>query len=118
MPRTKGGVVSRRRRNRVLKLAKGYFGSKHTLYRTANQQVMKSLAYAYRDRKRRKRDFRRLWITRINAAARLNGLSYNKLMFGLRKVNIDINRKMLSEIAINDAAGFTVICDKIKEAVK
>jgi large subunit ribosomal protein L20 len=79
---------------------------------------MKSLAYAYRDRKRRKRDFRRLWITRINAAARLNGLSYNKLMFGLRKVNIDINRKMLSEIAINDAAGFTVICDKIKEAVK
>ncbi|MDD2493174.1 MAG: 50S ribosomal protein L20, partial [Bacilli bacterium] len=101
MPRTKGGVVSRRRRNRVLKLAKGYFGSKHTLYRTANQQVMKSLAYAYRDRKRRKRDFRRLWITRINAAARLNGLSYNKLMFGLRKVNIDINRKMLSEIAIN-----------------
>ncbi len=118
MPRTKGGVVSRRRRNRVLKLAKGYFGSKHTLYRTANQQVMKSLSYAYRDRKRRKRDFRRLWIARINAAARLNGLSYNKLMFGLRKGNIDINRKMLSEIAINDAAGFTVICDKVKEAIK
>ncbi len=118
MPRTKGGVVSRRRRNRVLKLAKGYFGSKHTLYRTANQQVMKSLAYAYRDRKRRKRDFRKLWITRINAAARLNGLSYNKLMFGLRKVNIDINRKMLSEIAINDATGFAVICDKVKEATK
>jgi large subunit ribosomal protein L20 len=118
MPRTKGGVVSRRRRNRVLKLAKGYFGSKHTLYRTANQQVMKSLSYAYRDRKRRKRDFRRLWIARINAAARLNGLSYNKLMFGLRKGNIDINRKMLSEIAINDAVGFTVICDKVKEAIK
>ncbi|HKM30030.1 MAG TPA: 50S ribosomal protein L20 [Bacilli bacterium] len=118
MPRTKGGVVSRRRRNRVLKLAKGYFGSKHTLYRTANQQVMKSLSYAYRDRKRRKRDFRRLWITRINAAARLNGLSYNKLMFCLREANIDINRKMLSEIAINDAAGFTVLCEKAKKAVK
>ena len=84
MPRTKGGYVSRRRRNRILKLAKGYFGSKHTLYKVANQQVMKSLTYAYRDRKRRKRDFRRLWIARINAAARLNGLSYNKLMYGLK----------------------------------
>ena len=82
MPRVKGGYVTRRRRNRILKLAKGYFGSKHTLYKTAKQQVMKSLTYAYRDRKRRKRDFRRLWIARIKAAARLNGLSYNKLMFG------------------------------------
>lgn len=118
MPRTKGGVVSRRRRNRVLKLAKGYFGSKHTLYRTANQQVMKSLAYAYRDRKRRKRDFRRLWIARINAAARLNGLSYSKLMFGLKQANVEVNRKMLSEIAINDATGFTAICEKAKKASK
>lgn len=115
MPRTKGGVVTRRRRKKVLKLAKGYFGSKHTLYRTANAQVMKSLSYAYRDRKRRKRDFRKLWIARINAGARLNGLSYSKLMYGLKQANIDINRKMLAEIAINDAAGFTVLCDTAKE---
>ena len=93
MPRTKGGFVSRRRRKKVLKLAKGYFGSKHTLYRTANQQVMKSLTYAYRDRKRRKRDFRKLWITRINAGARLNGLSYNKLMFSLRKLILKLTVK-------------------------
>lgn len=115
MPRTKGGVVSRRRRNRVLKLAKGYFGSKHTLYRTANQQVMKSLAYAYRDRKRRKRDFRRLWIQRINAGARINGLSYNKLMFGLKAANIDINRKILAEIAISDAIAFRSLCETAKQ---
>ena len=82
MPRVKGGVVSRKRRKRVLKLAKGYFGSKHTLYKTANEQVMKSLQYAYRDRRQKKRDFRKLWITRINAAARMNGLSYSKLMHG------------------------------------
>lgn len=111
MPRTKGGYVSRRRRNRILKLAKGYFGSKHTLYKVANQQVMKSLTYAYRDRKRRKRDFRRLWIARINAAARLNGLSYNKLMYGLKLANIEINRKMLSEIAIHDSEGFAKLCE-------
>ncbi len=110
MARTKGGVVSRRRRKKVLKLAKGYFGSKHTLYRTANQQVMKSLSYAYRDRKNRKREFRKLWITRINAAARINGLSYNTLMHGLKLANIEINRKMLSEIAINDPTGFIQIC--------
>ena len=84
MPRVKGGVVSRKRRKRVLKLAKGYFGSKHTLYKTANEQVMKSLQYAYRDRRQKKRDFRKLWITRINAAARMNGLSYSKLMHGLK----------------------------------
>ena len=101
MPRTKGGVVSRRRRKKILKLAKGYFGSKHTIYRTANAQVMKSLSYAYRDRRRKKRDFRKLWITRINAGARINDLSYNKLMFGLRLANIEINRKMLSELAIH-----------------
>ncbi|MDD2258777.1 MAG: 50S ribosomal protein L20 [Bacilli bacterium] len=110
MARTKGGVVSRRRRKRVLKLAKGYFGSKHTLYRTANQQVMKSLSYAYRDRKNRKREFRRLWIARINAAARINGLSYSTLMHGLKLANVSINRKMLSEIAINDPDGFVKIC--------
>jgi len=114
MPRVKGGYVTRRRRNRILKLAKGYFGSKHTLYKTANQQVMKSLTYAYRDRKNRKRDFRKLWIARINAAARLNGLSYSKLMHGLKLANIDINRKMLSEVAIYDAASFTAICEQAK----
>lgn len=117
MPRTKGGIVSRRRRKRVLKLAKGYFGSKHTLFRTAKAQVMKSLAYAYRDRKNKKRDFRKLWIARINAGARLNDLSYSKLMHGLKLANIDINRKMLSELAINDPEGFTNVCSKAKKAL-
>lgn len=97
MPRVKGGVVSRKRRKRVLKLAKGYFGSKHTLYKTANEQVMKSLQYAYRDRRQKKRDFRKLWITRINAAARMNGLSYSKLMHGLKLAGIEVNRKMLAD---------------------
>jgi large subunit ribosomal protein L20 len=115
MPRTKGGFVSRRRRKRILKLAKGYFGSKHTLYRTANAQVMKSLSYAYRDRKQRKRDFRKLWIARINAGARLNGLSYSRLMFGLRQANIEINRKMLADLAVNDAKAFTSLCDQAKK---
>jgi len=114
MPRTKGGVVSRRRRKRVLVLAKGYFGSKHTLFRTAKAQVMKSLTYAYTDRRDRKGNFRKLWITRINAAARMNGLSYSKLMFGLKNANIDVNRKMLSELAIHDAASFTVLCETAK----
>lgn len=117
MPRTKGGIVSRRRRKKVLKLAKGYFGSKHALYRTANAQVMKSLSYAYRDRRNKKRDFRKLWITRINAGARLNELSYNKLMFGLRLANIDINRKMLSELAIHEPKAFTKLCDSAKKAI-
>lgn len=117
MARVKGGYVTRRRRNRILKLAKGYFGSKHTLYKTANQQVMKSLSYAYRDRKNRKRNFRKLWIARINAAARLNGLSYSKLMHGLKVANIDINRKMLSEIAINNAEAFTAVCEAAKQAL-
>ena len=107
MARTKGGIVSRRRRKKVLKLAKGYFGSKHTIYRTANAQVMKSLSYAYRDRRNKKRDFRKLWITRINAGARLNGLSYNQLMHGLKLANVEVNRKMLAEIAIDNAALFT-----------
>lgn len=117
MPRTKGGVVSRRRRKKVLKLAKGYFGSKHTLYKTANEQVMRSLSYSYRDRKQRKRQFRKLWITRINAAARLNGLSYSKLMNGLKTQNIQINRKMLADIAVNDAQGFTQLCESAKKAL-
>ena len=117
MPRTKGGIVTRRRRKKVLKLAKGYFGSKHTLFRTAKAQVMKSLSYAYRDRRNRKRDFRKLWIARINAGARLNDLSYSQLMHGLKLANVDINRKMLSELAINDSTGFTAVCDTAKKAL-
>ena len=117
MPRTKGGIVTRARRKRVLKLAKGYFGSKHTLFKSAKAQVMKSLSYAYRDRRNKKRDFRKLWIARINAGARLNDLSYSKLMHGLKLANIDINRKMLSELAINDPSGFSAVCDKAKEAL-
>ncbi len=106
MPRVKGGIVTRKRRKRVLKLAKGYFGSKRTLYRTANEQVMRSMRYSYRDRKQRKRDFRKLWITRINAQSRVEGLSYSKLMNGLNKANVDVNRKMLADLAINDQQTF------------
>ena len=94
MARVKGGTVTRKRRKRVLKLAKGYYGSKHTLFKTAKEQVMNSYNYAYRDRRQKKRDFRKLWIARINAAARMNGLSYSKLMHGLKVAEIDINRKM------------------------
>ena len=117
MPRVKGGVVSRKRRKRVLKLAKGYFGSKHTLYKTANEQVMKSLQYAYRDRRQKKRDFRKLWITRINAAAHMNGLSYSKLMHGLKLAGIEVNRKMLADLAVTDAAAFTALANTAKEAM-
>ena len=117
MPRVKGSVVTRNRRKKVLKLAKGYFGSKHTLYRTANEQVMRSLRYAYRDRKNLKREMRKLWIARINAAARQNDVSYSQLMHGLRLANIEVNRKMLSEIAIHDPKGFTGIVDKAKKAL-
>jgi large subunit ribosomal protein L20 len=101
----------------VLKLAKGYFGSKHRLFRTAKQQVMKSLMYAYRDRRQRKRDFRKLWITRINAAARMNGLSYNKFMHGLKKAGVDINRKMLAELAVTDQKAFADLVDLAKKAM-
>ncbi|MBS5816046.1 MAG: 50S ribosomal protein L20, partial [Enterococcus casseliflavus] len=96
MARVKGGTVTRKRRKKVLKLAKGYYGSKHTLFKTAKEQVMNSYNYAYRDRRQKKRDFRKLWIARINAAARMNGLSYSKLMHGLKLAEIDINRKMLA----------------------
>lgn len=114
MPRTKGGYTTRRRRKKVLKLAKGYFGAKHLLFRTAKQQVMKSLVYSYRDRKNNKRNFRKLWIVRINAAARLNDLSYSKLMHGLKLSNVDINRKMLADLAVNDAQTFASLCEKAK----
>jgi len=106
MPRVKGGIVSRRRHKKILKLAKGYFGSKHRLFKSANAQVMKSLMYAYRDRRQKKRDFRKLWITRINAQARTNGLSYSRLMHGLKVAGIEVNRKMLADLAVNDKAAF------------
>ncbi|MCM3637179.1 50S ribosomal protein L20 [Sporosarcina luteola] len=117
MPRVKGGTVSRKRRNRVLKLAKGYFGSKHRLYKVANQQVMKSFNYAYRDRRQKKRDFRKLWITRINAAARMNGLSYSTLMHGLKVAGIEVNRKMLADLAVTDAQAFAQLAATAKQSV-
>ena len=117
MPRVKGGNVARKRRKKVLKLAKGYFGSKSLLYRTANEQVMKSLSYAYRDRKQRKRNFRKLWITRINAAARLSGMSYSKLINGLNKANVEVNRKMLADIAVHDAEAFASIVAIAQDAL-
>ena len=117
MARVKGGTVTRKRRKRMLKLAKGYYGSKHTLFKTAKEQVMNSYNYAYRDRRQKKRDFRKLWIARINAAARMNGLSYSKLMHGLKLAEIDINRKMLADWAVNDAAAFTALADQAKDAL-
>lgn len=117
MARVKGGYVTRRRHKRVLKLAKGYFGAKHRLFKKANEQVMKSLMYAYRDRRQRKRDFRRLWITRINAAARMNGLSYSKLMHGLKLAGVSINRKMLADLAVNDLKSFNDLAGLAKQKI-
>lgn len=117
MARVKGGTVSRARRKKVLKLAKGYFGSKHTLYKTANEQVMHSFRYAFNDRRKLKGNMRKIWITRINAAARMNDLSYSRLMHGLKLANIAINRKMLSEMAIHDAEVFTKLCEEAKAAL-
>ncbi len=111
MARVKRGNVARKRRNKILKLAKGFRGSHSKLFRTANQQVMKALRYAYRDRRNRKRDFRRLWITRINAAARIHGVSYSQLMGQLKKANIDLNRKMLAQMALLDADGFAKVVE-------
>ena len=116
MARVKGGVVSRKRRKRVLKLAKGYYGAKHILFRTAKEQVMNSYYYAYRDRRQKKRDFRKLWIKRINAACRLNDISYSRFMHGLKVAGIDLNRKMLSEIAINDPKAFADLVATAKNA--
>jgi large subunit ribosomal protein L20 len=116
--RVKGGTVTHARRKRVLKQAKGYFGSKHLLFKTAKEQVMHSLKYAYIDRRNIKRDFRKLWIKRINAACRLNDISYSRFMHGLKVANIDLNRKMLSEIAIHDPKGFAQLVESAKKAVK
>lgn len=117
MPRAKSSIVSRNRHRKILKLAKGYRGSKSKLFRVANQQVMKSLVYAYRDRKVRKRDFRRLWITRINAAARMNGISYSRLMNGLKLAGVDINRKLLADIAVNDSQAFGRLVEVAKNKI-
>ena len=114
MARIKGAVNAHKKRRKYLKLAKGYFGSKSKQYRTASEQVRRSLRYAYKGRKLRKRDFRRLWITRINAAAHLNGLNYSNLISGLKKLAIQINRKMLADMAVNDAAAFTQLAEMVK----
>ncbi len=117
MARIKGAMMTRKRRNKVLKLAKGYYGSKHSLFKTAKQAVMKSGNYAYIGRKQKKRDFRRLWITRISAACKANDMNYSTFMNGLKKAGITLNRKMLSEIAIADPAAFTALVEKAKAAL-
>ena len=117
MARVKGALNTRKNHKKVLKLAKGYRGGKSKLYRTANQAVMKSMSYAYVGRKLKKRDFRKLWITRISAACKMNGINYSRFMNGLKKANVEINRKMLSEIAINDAAAFTKLVETAKAAL-
>ena len=118
MARIKGATMSRKRRNKVMKMAKGYYGSKSSLFKTAKQAVMKSGQYAYVGRKQKKRDFRRLWITRISATCKLNGMNYSTFMNGLNKAGITLNRKMLSEIAIADPAAFTALTEKAKAALK
>ncbi len=114
MPRVKGGTVTRQRRKKVLKLAKGYRGSKHTQFKVAKQQVMKSYQYAFRDRRKNKSNFRKLWIARINAATRANGLSYSRFIYGLTKAGVIVNRKMLADLAVNDAAAFTKLVEVAK----
>ena len=117
MARIKGGLNAKKRHNRTLKLAKGYRGARSKQYRIAKQSVMRALTSSYAGRKERKRQFRQLWIARINAAARMNGLSYSKLMHGLKVAEIDINRKMLADLAVNDAAAFTALADQAKDAL-
>jgi large subunit ribosomal protein L20 len=114
MARIKGGLNAKKKHNRVLKLAKGYRGARSKQYRVAKQSVMRAMAESYKGRKQRKRQFRRLWITRINAAARINGLSYSKFMYGLKLAGIDLNRKMLAEMAVNDAEGFKSLAETAK----
>ncbi len=117
MARVKGALATRKRRKKVLKLAKGYFGAKSKLFKTAKEAVMKSGNYAYIGRRLKKRDFRRLWITRISAAAKMNGMNYSTFMNGLNKAGIQINRKMLADIAVNDAAGFAKLVDAASKAL-
>ena len=118
MARIKGATMTRKRRNKVMKMAKGYYGSKSKLFKTAKQAVMKSGQYAYIGRKQKKRDFRRLWITRISAACKMNGMNYSPFMNGLNKAGVTLNRKMLSEIAIADPAAFTALTEQAKAALK
>ena len=117
MARVKGGMSARRKHNKVLKLAKGYRGARSKQYRVAKQSVMRALTSSYAGRKERKRQMRQLWIARINAAARMNGLSYSKMMHGLKVANVDINRKMLAEMAVNDAAGFATLAELAKSKI-
>ena len=117
MARIKGAMGARKRHNRTLILAKGYYGARSKQYRIAKQTVMKALSNAYAGRKQKKRQYRSLWIARINAAARLNGLSYSKLMFGLKKAGVDLNRKVLADIAVNDAAGFAKLAETAKAQI-
>lgn len=118
MARVKGAMMTRKRRNKTLKLAKGYYGGKSKLFRTAKEAVMKSGNYAYIGRKQKKRDFRRIWITRISAACKQNGMNYSTFINGLKKAGIDLNRKMLSEIAISDPEAFTALTEQAKAALK
>ena len=118
MARVKGAMMTRKRRNKILKMAKGYWGAKSKHFKMANEQVMKSLTYAYVGRKQKKRNFRQLWITRISAGCKANGMNYSSFMHGLKVAGLDMNRKMLSETAIHDPAAFTALCDLAKNAVK
>lgn len=118
MPRIKRGVQARKRHRKILKLARGYWGARSKLLRPANESVIKALAYAYRDRRARKRDFRKLWIARINAAARQNGLSYNRFINGLRRAGVEINRKMLADLAVNDIQSFSQLARRAKESLQ
>lgn len=118
MARIKGAIMTRKRRKKVLKLAKGYFGAKSKLFKTAKEAVMKSGQYAYIGRRLKKRDFRRLWITRISAAAKINGMNYSTFMNGLKKAGVELNRKMLAELAVSDAAAFAALAEKAKAALK
>ncbi|MCD8196056.1 MAG: 50S ribosomal protein L20 [Lachnospiraceae bacterium] len=117
MARIKGGLNAKKKHNRVLKLAKGYRGARSKQYRVAKQSVMRALASSYAGRKQRKRQFRQLWIARINAAARMNGLSYSRFMYGLKSAGVEVNRKILADLAVNDAAAFTVLADTAKKAL-
>jgi large subunit ribosomal protein L20 len=118
MPRVKGGIVTRRRHKKIIKLAKGHRGVRHKLFRRANESVLHALRYAYEHRRDRKGDFRRLWIQRINAAARLNGLSYSRLVFGLSKAGVDVDRKMLADLAVRDEAAFARVAETAKSAIE
>lgn len=118
MARVKTGVVRRRRHKKILKLARGFYSARHKHFRKAKEQLERSLVYAYRDRRRKKRDFRRLWIVRINAACRLNDISYSRFINGLKKAKIELDRKVLADLAMNDAAGFVKVVESVKKALK